>query len=86
MDPPLGKGAAGDQLALIQLCQRSHPLSQTVGEHKAFHLIVFPDAVVAPGGIQHPVADVYQIQQAPELLLCHFQLHKSHLLWIKIAL
>ena len=84
MDAALGKGTAGDQLAVIQLRQGGHALSQTVGEHKAFHLIILPDAVVAPCGVQHPVADVYQIQQAPELFLRHFQFHKSHLLWGKV--
>ena len=28
-------------------------------------LVILADAVVAPGGVEHPVADVYQVQQAP---------------------
>ena len=77
MDAAVGKGAGGDQLPLIQLGQRRHAVVETVGEHKALHLIVLLDAVVAPGGVQHPVADVHQIQQTPELLLRHFQLHHT---------
>ena len=73
----VGKGAGGDQLALIQLCQRRHAVVQTVGEDQTLHLVILLDAVVAPGGVQHPVADVHQIQQTPELLLRHFQLHHT---------
>jgi hypothetical protein len=50
-------------------------MGQTLGEHQTFHLVILADTVIAPSGIEDPVADIYQIQQTPELLLCHFDLH-----------
>ena len=47
----------------------------TLGEHPTLHLIILADAIVATGRIEDPVADIHQIQQTPELLLCHFDLH-----------
>ena len=75
VDAPLGKGTGGDQLSLIQLRQLGHAIFQAMGEYQALHMVIVPDAIVSPGGIEHPVADIYQIQQPPELLLRQFKLH-----------
>ena len=77
MDTAVGKGAGGDQLSLVQLRQGRHAVVQAVGEHQALHLVVLLDAVVATGGVQHPVADIHQIQQTPELLFRHVQFHHT---------
>ena len=79
MDAALGKGPGGDQLPLIQLRQPCHAVAQAIGKDQALHLVILPDAVVAPGGVKHPVADIHQVQQPPELFLCQLDLHKKHL-------
>ena len=61
VDAAVGKGPGGDQLSLIQFHQLAHAMMQAVGENQALHLVVFPDAVVLSGGIDHPVSYVYQI-------------------------
>ena len=77
VDAAVGKGAGGDKTAPVPLHQLGHPLGDAVGEDLALHLIVFLDAVITSGGIQHPVSYVYQIQQIPEFLVCQFELHKE---------
>ena len=75
MDAAVGERARGDQFPLGQLRQRGHPVAETIGEDQALHLVIVPDAIVTPGGIEHPVADVHQIQQTPELLFREFDFH-----------
>ena len=80
MDAALGKGAGGDQLPLVQLRELGHAVLQAVGKHQTLHLIILPDPVVTSGGVEHPVADIHQIQQPPELFLRQFKIHNRHLL------
>ena len=75
VDAALGKRARGDELALIRLDQRHHAVRETVGEDGTFHIVVFEDAVVAAGGVHHPVADIDQIEQTAELLFRQFNIH-----------
>ena len=77
VDAALGKGPGGDDLPMVQLRQPRHAMAQAVGEDQALHLVILADAVVAPGGVEHPVADVYQVQQAPELFFCQLDLHEN---------
>ena len=81
MDAALGKGPGGDQLPLIQLRQPRHAVAQAIGKDQALHLVILPDAVIAPGGVKHPVADIHQVQQPPELFLCQLDLHKNTSIW-----
>ena len=77
VDAPLGEGPGGDDLPVVQLDELSHAVVQAVGKNQALHLVVVPDAVVAPGGVEHPVAYVHQIQQPAVLFLCQMQLHSG---------
>ena len=70
-----GKGPGGDDLPVVQLHQRRHAVIQAVREHQTLHLVVVPDAVVSPGGIEYPVAYVHKVQQAAELLPRQMQIH-----------
>ena len=45
------------------------------GENLAFQVVVVLEAVIAPGGIEHPVSDVDQIQQTAELFRSQFDVH-----------
>ena len=75
MNPAVGKGPGWNQLPPVQLHQLTHFVLETVGKYQAFHLIVLLDAVIFPGGVDHPVPDVHQVQQIPELLLRQFNVH-----------
>lgn len=47
------------------------------GEDQTFHVVVFPDPVVFPNGVDDPVTDVDEIQQIAILLFCQFDFHKG---------
>ena len=47
----------------------------TEGEKLAFQVIIVLKAVISPGGVQHPVSDIYQVQQSSEFLGCQIDLH-----------
>ena len=46
-------------------------------EKFAFHIVIVGKAVITPGGVEHPVADVYQIQKPSEFFFCQFDLHSN---------
>ena len=80
VDAAVGKGTAGDILALPLLHQGVHTLAAAEGEELTLHMVVVFKAVVAAGGVQNPIADIDQVQQAPEFLLCQIDLHGRGLL------
>ena len=70
MDAALGVGPGGDDGSVPGLGQGGGQ-----GENLAFQVIVVLETVIAPGGIEHPVADVDQIQQTAELFWSQFDVH-----------
>ncbi len=83
VDAALCKGAGGDDLPLIHLGQGGHTADQGLAEDKAFYLVVIREALVSPCGVEDPVADIDQVQQAPKLLVGKFQSHPQDLLLLE---
>ena len=77
MDAALGKGTRGDQLPLVGLDQRHHAVGEAVGKNGAFHIVVFLNAVIAAGGVHHPIANVDQIEKTAELLFRQINFHSD---------
>ena len=70
VDAALGVGTGGDDGSVPDLAQ-----GRGQGEDLAFQIIVILEAILASGGIENPVADIYKIQQASEFLLAQVDLH-----------
>ena len=70
VNPALLIGAGGNDGSVPMLGQGGGQ-----GKQFALQLVLVGEAVVAPGGVQHPVSDVHQIQQPAEFFRCQIDLH-----------
>ena len=77
------------QLFRLPICHHISPQSHlcllytSLAEDKAFYLVVIREALVSPCGVEDPVADIDQVQQAPKLLVGKFQSHPQDLLLLE---
>ena len=63
-------GLGGDGNAVPVFGQHTHFMLTAKTEEFALQIVIGFKAVVAAGGIQNPVSDVYQIQKMAELFGC----------------
>ena len=75
MNASIGQGVGGDSFSFYHVDEFTHFQIGAMGKHQTLNLVVFPDTVVVPSGIYHPVSDIHKIQQITKLLLGQLNVH-----------
>ena len=77
MDASVLIGLGGESVAVPALRQGLHAVLGGQGEHLLLQLVVVLKTVVAPGGVEDPVAHVDQIQQTAKFLFTQFDVQND---------
>ena len=86
MDAAFGIGAGGNIAAFPLFGEHTHAVVPAQAEELALQIVIDGKAVVAAGGVEYPVSDIYKIQKAAEFLLTQFNLHGAFLQSVWVAL
>ena len=75
MDAALLIGTGRENMALPAFHQGAHTMAGTQGEKLLLQQVIVLEAVIPPGGIQNPVANIDHVKHTPELFFAELNLH-----------